>query len=110
MRKLVESNNGHRKIAARNIKYAYEYIVGGYENMYYDHYLGGDMKKEEFPTIDEVKAEIYQCAFDNYYAPGTELSHRAPKEMRFAGREFAKSYIDKLFAQEDEEWLKQIFN
>ena len=80
---------GHEKIAARNIRAAFNYEIGGY----YNSYLDGE---EDFPTLNEVKEIIYECAICYRYAPGAILG-LAPREMRFAGKEFCKRYINKRF-------------
>lgn len=84
----------HEKIAARNIRAAFNFEVGGAYNAYLDGEEG------EFPTIEEMKKYVYDCAISDYYGPGLCQVGLAPKEMRFAGKEFCMKYIDKLFAED----------
>lgn len=81
---------GHEKIAARNIKAAFNYEVGGI----YNSYLDGE---EITYTLEEAKDMIYDCAMSDLYGPGTVIYGAAPKEMRFAGKDFCVRYINKLF-------------
>lgn len=87
--KTRESFTGHQKIAMKNIKNAFDYIIGGYYNCIQDgceEYLPKSRKS--------VADEIYSSAMENLYYPGCEFSGRSPKEMRFAGADFCKAYID----------------
>lgn len=86
---------GHEKIAARNIRAAFNYEVGGMYNSYLDGYL------EDLPTLEEAKEIIYDCAICYRYAPGAILGP-APTEMRFAGKEFCQKYIEKLFNEDED--------
>ena len=93
----------HERIAARNIRAAFNFEVGGIYNAYQD---GEDINL----SIEEMKDIVYDCAISDYYGAGTCQLGRAPKEMRFAGKEFCKNYIDKLFAEDEDvaeiPWLK----
>lgn len=93
----------HEKIAARNIKAAFNFEVGGVYNAYQD---GEDINI----TLEEMKDIVYDVAMNDLYGPGTCLLGRAPREMRFAGKEFCRNYIDKLFAEDSDvaeiPWLK----
>lgn len=82
---------GHEKIASRNIYHAVNWIVGGYYNCLQD-----DMPEGLPESYDALKAEIYDSAMQNLYAPGYEGYGKAPREMRFAGAEFCKRRIDEL--------------
>ncbi len=84
---------GHERIAARNIKAAFNYEIGGI----YNSYLDGE---EITYTLEEAKDMIYDCAMNGLYGPGTVLYNAAPKEMRFAGKDFCMKYIDKLFDED----------
>lgn len=83
----------HEKIAVRNIRAAFNFEVGGVYNVYQD----GDNINI---TLEEMKDIVYDAAMNDLYGPGTCLLDRAPREMRFAGKKFCKSYIDKLFAED----------
>ena len=47
-----------------------------------------------------MKKIVYDCALSDYYAPGMCRLGGAPREMRLAGKEFCRNYIDKLFAED----------
>lgn len=85
----------HEKIAAANIKSCFNYEIGGL----YNAYLDGE---EDFPTIEEMKDKIYILSMNDWYIGGSCFVDRAPREMRFAGKEFCKRYIDKLFANDSD--------
>ena len=85
----------HEKIAARNIKGAFNYEIGGL----YNSYLDGE---EINYTLEEAKNMVYNCAMSGLYGPYTVLYNAAPKEMKFAGKEFCMNYINKLFAKDDD--------
>ena len=87
--------NAHERIAARNIRGAFNFEIGGM----YNAYLDGE---EEFPTIEEAKEMVYDCAISDLYGYGSCYVGAAPKEMRFAGKEFCMKYIDKLFANDSD--------
>lgn len=96
MKKYSEMN-GHEKIAAKNIKGAFDYCVGGWYNSMLDGY------EEDIPTLDEAKEEVYYSAMnDDYRTVGIAHFGGAPKEMRFAGEDFCRKYIEKLFAEDDD--------
>ena len=83
----------HEKIAARNLRAAFNFEVGSTYNAYLD---GDDINI----SIEEMKDYIYNCAMNDYYGPGLCQVGLAPKEMRFAGKEFCMNYLDKLFAED----------
>lgn len=83
----------HEKVAARNIRSAFNYEIGGL----YNSYLDGE---EINLTLQDAKDMIYDCAITDLYGPGTMVSGAAPREMRFAGKKFCLEYIDKLFAND----------
>ena len=81
---------GHEKIAARNIKGAFNWIVGGYYNCIQDE------EPEALPkSRQELFDEIYSSAFTDKYVCGGCMG-KAPDEMRFAGTEFCTDYLNKL--------------
>ena len=84
---------GHEKIAARNIRGAFISEVGGM----YNAYLDGE---EINVTLEEMKDIVYDCAMTDRYGTGTVYYGAAPKEMRFADKDFCRKYIDKLFAED----------
>lgn len=81
----------HERIAAKNIKAAFNFEVGGIYNIYQD---GEPINI----TLEEMKQVVYNCAISDKYFDGSCLIGQAPKEMRFAGEKFCRKYIDKLFA------------
>ena len=82
---------GHEKIAARNIKAAFNYIVGGYYNSLQD----GD--EDYLPdTLKELEDEIYESSMTDLFREGYMECGKAPKEMKFAGTEFCRNYIRAL--------------
>lgn len=85
----------HEKIAAKNIKAAFNFEVGGIYNSYQD---GEPIDI----TLEEMKQIVYDCAMSDKYFDGGCLTGRTPREMRFAGKEFCRKYIDKLFAADSD--------
>ena len=83
----------HEQIAARNIKGAFNWEVGGVYNAYLD---GEDINI----SMEEMKQMVYDCAMVDMYCGGLCQLDCAPREMRFAGKEFCMKYIDKLFAND----------
>lgn len=86
---------GHEKIAARNLRGAFNFEIGGI----YNSYLDGE---EINVTLEEMKDIVYDCAMNDLYGLGTVLYGAAPREMRFAGKDFCIKYIDKLFANDSD--------
>lgn len=85
---------GHERIAAKNIRGAFNAEFGGIYNEYQDGY-------DITLTLNQMKDIVYDCAMDaDYRVQGVVHYGRAPKEMRFAGTEFCRNYIDKLFAED----------
>lgn len=78
----------HERIAMRNIRYAINWIVGGYYNCIQD-----DCPEYIPETRAQVENEIYLSAIQNLYDEGYEGYNKAPKEMRFAGEAFCRAYI-----------------
>ena len=75
---------GHERIAKKNIVGAFNWIVGGYYNCIQDGYE------------EDLINEIYESAMTDAYSPGHMSCGRAPKEMRFAGKEFCMKVINHL--------------
>ena len=96
--KNTKEMNGNELIAYKNIKGIFDWNVGGWYN---DAIQDGN--PEYVPaTIEEAKELIYEDAMNNYARPGFYSSGNAPKEMRFAGKEFAMEVIDHLFENDDD--------
>ena len=84
---------GHEKIAARNIKNCFNFEIGGM----YNAYLDGET---DFPTLEEAKDMIYYLSMNDRYSSHVCQVDCAPIEMRFAGTDFCREYINKLFAED----------
>ena len=89
--------NGNERIASRNIRHAINWIVGGYYNCIQDDMPDGLPRSKE-----ALIQEIYDSALNNLYEPGCEWCGRAPKEMRFAGKEFMINRIKELLSKDDD--------
>ncbi len=90
-------NNGWERIAKKNLKNTYNWIVGETEN----GVLDGDVTQEEFQnwmTTDALE-EIYHEAITTLYT-GDSCGGEAPKEMRFAGKDFCYKYLISLFKKD----------
>ncbi len=87
---------GHERIAAKNIRGAIHWIVGGYYNAYqdgYDEYV----PKSKQSIIEEVYDAVMSDAYGYTFNFG-----RAPREMRFAGKEFIMNYITKKINEDED--------
>ena len=84
-----DQRTAHERIAIRNLRYAFSWIVGGFYNDLQDgneEYLPG--------SREELAGYIYESAMTNLYDVGYEGYGKAPKEMRFAGEKFCRAYIE----------------
>lgn len=92
---------GHERIASKNIEWAVNWIVGGYYNTVQDH-----GEKEWLPdSRDDLVREIYDSAINNKYAEGYEGFGKAPREMKFAGKDFIMAEIERYLQEEENEEL-----
>ena len=91
-------NNGWEKIAKTNLKNAYNWRVGEMEIARDDE----DITEEQFQNWIQIEAldEVYNMAINNLYTSDCEFPKRAPKEMRFAGKEFCYKYLISLFKKD----------
>lgn len=91
-------NNGWEKIAKRNLKNAYNWRVGEIWNAVQD----GDMTEEQFNNWIQTEAldDIYHEAITTLYT-GDSCGGEAPKEMRFAGKDFCYKYLISLFKKDN---------
>jgi hypothetical protein len=89
-----DQNNGWELIAKKQLKNAYNWIVGGNENAVSD----GEMTNEEFNEWiqNEALDEVYSEAITTQYHEDA-CGGNAPSEMRFAGRDFCYNYLKRLF-------------
>lgn len=85
--------NKHEMIAKANIKNCFNFEIGGMFNACLDG-------ETDFPTIEEAKDMIYTLAINDRYSGGSCYVDQAPREMRFAGKDFCMRYIDWLFAND----------
>ena len=77
--------NAHEKKAARAIKEEFNWNVGGWYNCLQDGY------EEDIPA----KAEAMELIYD-------ETMRQHENELRFAGEDFCRKYIEKLFAKDED--------
>ena len=95
--KRVKEMNGNEKTAYRNIKEAFNWMVGGWVNSIYDGH------PEDVPETEaEAKEIIKSEALDNLFGGGGCFFGVAPREMRFAGNEFIDSVIEHLLEKDDD--------
>ena len=88
MKKYSEMN-AHEKAAYKAIKKEFNWLVGGWYNCFQDGY------EDEIPALQEAMDSVYEEAMSN-----------SPKEIRFAGEEFCRGIVEKLFnTDEDAEEL-----
>lgn len=90
----MKEMNKHQKIAAKQVKYAIDYIVGGLENSVQDGYL--DEMPSKADMVEDVYSEMMNCSF----GPGSCHSGRPVEEVKFAGTEFIKFYINHRLTKE----------
>lgn len=105
--KKYKDMNGHEKIAARNIKGAFNWLVGGWYNCFLDGY------EEDIPSLEEAKETVYSEAMTTLFRGGSATNGKAPKEMRFAGEEFCRGIVERLFAKDEdakELWGEEVNN
>ena len=90
--KKINEMNGTERIAYRNIKGVFDWEVGGWYNCIQDG------EPEYIPdTFGEAVAQIYEQAMNDYAENGWYRTGRAPREMRFAGKEFIEECLLHFF-------------
>ena len=81
----------HQKAALKNIRYGYNWVIGGLENAVQDGSL------EEMPAVEEMFEDVYDevtsCTFDDGFCD----YKAAPICMKFAGKAFIREQLEKLF-------------
>lgn len=81
----------HQKDALKNIRYGYNWVIGGLENAVQDGSL------EEMPAVEEMFEDVYDevtsCTFDEGFCD----FKAAPICMKFAGKAFIREQLAKLF-------------
>ena len=90
-------NNGWELIAKQQLDNAYNWLVGERENSVND----GETTDKEFNEwiVNEALEEIYHEAITTKYHEDA-CGGKAPKEMRFAGKNFCYNYLTKLFKED----------
>lgn len=94
--KKYKDMNKHEKAAFRAIKKEFNWLVGGWYNCFQDGY------EEEIPELQEAKNSVYE-----------EAMSTSPKEIRFAGEEFCRGIVERLFAKDEdakELWEEEVNN
>ena len=95
--KKCKEMTGIEQIAWRNIKMGFNWEAGGWYNCLQDGC------PEYIPdTEEEAKQFLYEEVIVNKYGAGYCGSHKAPKEMRFAGKAFIMECIDYLFEKDED--------
>ena len=91
---IQKHSNGWEKIAKKNIKNAYDWIVGENKNSVQDGKITLEelMKWVQTEAFDYIYHEAITTTYGKDYAGGP-----APTEMRFAGKEFCYNYLKRLF-------------
>lgn len=81
--------NRHQKLAKRQVKAAYGWTVGGFENRLNDEGI-------ELPSVEEMFNQVYDTTMNEDCGEG--FAGGVPKtELRFAGKQFILDEIAKLF-------------
>lgn len=95
----VTATNGWETIARKNLKNAYNWMVGEMEIARDDDDI--EMTEEQFNKWIQTEALelIYHEAITTLYT-GDSCGGEAPKEMRFAGKEFCYKYLIYLFKKD----------
>lgn len=94
--------NGWEKIAKKNLKEAYNWIVGGLENTLQDCEEDSEEYRSAKKTLADAESlaiEIYHEGITTFFGDGM-CGGKAPAEMRFAGKGFCISYITKLLKKD----------
>ena len=84
----------HQKDALKNLRGAYNFVLGGYENSVQD----GAM--EELPAVEDLFNEVYSEAMNTRYDTTGGLSISggdAPICMKFAGKVFIREQLSNMF-------------
>lgn len=99
---VAVDNNGWEKIAKKNLKEAYNWIVGGLENTLQDCEEDSEEYRSAKKTLTDAESlaiEIYHEGITTFFGDGM-CGGKAPAEMRFAGKDFCISYITKLLKKD----------
>lgn len=99
---VEEAPNGWEKIAKKNLKGAYNWIIGGLENTLQDCEEDSEEYRSAKKTLADVELlalEIYHEGITTFFGGGM-CGGKAPAEMRFAGKDFCIGYITKLLKKD----------
>lgn len=94
--------NGWEKIAKKNLKEAYNWVVGGLENTLQDYEEDSEEYRSAKKTLADAESlaiEIYHEGITTFFGGGM-CGGKAPAEMRFAGKDFCIGYITKLLKKD----------
>lgn len=97
----------HQQASRRNIRGAYTFVLGGYENSIQD----GQMS--EMPSVESLFREVYDESMNSGHEMlgGIRIDGGpAPVCMRFAGKAFVKKYIAYLFSEDGYEVPEALYN
>lgn len=90
--KKINEMNGIERIAYMNVKGMFEWEVGGWFNCIQDG------EPEYIPdSFEEAVVQVYEEAMNDAAGSGWFRTGRAPREMRFAGKEFIEECLLHLF-------------
>lgn len=87
--------NGHQKIAYKNLRNAFNWIIGGYYNSIQD----GMFEDTDAPEVrrQNLFNEIYAAALNDDYRHEGAVFYGVPVySMRFAGKAFIQSKLNEL--------------
>lgn len=88
--KKTKPSTNHQEVAYNNLKHAYEWIVGGYENSVDD----GEI--EEMPSVKDLFNEVLAEAKGSHYDQGIS-GGPAPISMKLAGNQFLRDTLKSFF-------------
>lgn len=80
----------HQEVAAKQLKYAYNWVVGGHENDLTDN-------DTPMPLVEELFEEVMFEATSHLYGEGYCSSRPAPVAMNFAGKQFLLETLASMF-------------
>lgn len=92
--KMVKEMNGTEKRAWKEVKHAFNWVVGGHENSVCDGY------DEEMPSYEALVEEIYETVMTCTTREGYQ-SMTPCDEVRFAGKQFIMECIEHLMDKGD---------
>lgn len=84
--------NRHQKLAKRQVKHAYNWTVGGYENRLSD-------EGTAMPSVEEMFNEVYSMALTEDCGDGF-AGGAAKTELRLAGKQFILDQVAAMFRKD----------